>query len=118
MADEPEQSPYYLAARFSNERQAERVYFQMQRYIQGHESELELSAYRFLFEGKSVVAVVGENPGSEEETRLNRQLSGGVRTQLDDDILRFLVERREQATELGPWVEGHYRPGKGFNLDR
>ena len=119
MPDEPtNDTPYYLAVRFTDERRAERAYFQAQRYIQQHESELELSVYRFMNEGRSIVAIVGDNPGGEEEVRLNRRLSGGAKTELDENVLRFLLERREQATEQGSWVERHYRPGQGFNLDR
>ncbi len=118
MVDEPEQTPYYLAMRFSDERQAERAYFQVQRYIKAHEADLNLSVYRFLYDGRSIVAVLGDDPGGEVETHLSRRLSGGVRIELDEQVLRFLIERREQASEQGSWVERHYRPGQGFRLDR
>jgi hypothetical protein len=36
----------------------------------------------------------------------------GTPTQLPDDVLTVLTERRRHAQQIGPWVEGHYRPGK------
>ncbi len=118
MTGEPEPSPYHLAARFNTERQAERAYFRLQEYVRTHPADLELSVYRFLLQGQSVVAVVGDDPGEASRTHIDRELSRGRRVTLEDDVLRFLLERREQGTQLGPWVERHHRPGQGFWLDR
>ncbi len=38
----------------------------------------------------------------------------GTPTTLPDDVLTLLQERREQARQIGPWVEGHHRPGIVF----
>lgn len=38
----------------------------------------------------------------------------GIPTQLPADVLELLSKRREQAQQLGPWVEGHHRPGIVF----
>ncbi len=39
-------------------------------------------------------------------------------TQLPEDILTMLDERRKQAQQIGPWVEGHYRPGKRVEVKK
>ena len=80
--------------------------------------QLDLSVYRFLLRGESIVAVIGDNPGAEVERRLERALSGGVKISLDEQTLRFLQRRRESSIQEGPWVERHHRPGQGFNFDR
>ena len=121
MADDPEQTPYYLAARFSNEGQAEREYFRLQSYIQNPRLQLDLSVYRLKPPGESessTVVVLGDHPGEEIDRRLKRALSAGETVTLDEDVLQFLQERRAMGTQLGPWVEGHYRPGKGYDLNR
>lgn len=121
MPDESEQTPYYVAARFRDEEEAERTYFRIQNYVQRHPSQLDLSVYRFFLPGESgdsIVAVLGEDPGAEVGRRLERALSAGEMAILDEQTLEFLQQRREMSTEQGPWVERHYRPGRGFNLDR
>jgi hypothetical protein len=39
-------------------------------------------------------------------------LASGELTELPDDIVAYLQTRRQQASKLGKWVEGHYHPGK------
>ena len=118
MTGEPEPSPYHLAARFNTERQAERTYFRLQELVRTHPDELELSVYRFLLKGVSVVAVVGDDPGTEAGRRIDRELARGSRITLEDDVLGFLRERRAQGIQEGSWVERHFRPGQGFNVER
>ena len=40
----------------------------------------------------------------------NRVVNGEPAT-IPEDVLKLLNARRAAATEAGPWVEGHYRPG-------
>jgi hypothetical protein len=39
-------------------------------------------------------------------------LAAGEPAVVPEDVLRLLNARRTAATQVGPWVEGHYRPGK------
>ena len=43
---------------------------------------------------------------------LRRILATGEPATIPEDVLKLLNARRAEATEAGPWVEGHYRPGK------
>src|SRR5688572_24467752 len=112
---EPEQEPpWYRAARYTGEAPAGRAYFQAQETI--FSAECDLSAYRFLLEDIYHVAVLGGIP---TEVALQQQIetilyAEGTPTQLPDDVLHPLNERRQLAERIGPWVEGHYRPGKGI----
>lgn len=74
--------------------------------------------YRFLLRGEWVLAVVGVDPGEEPRRHIDRELSRGRRVTLEDEVLGFLVERREQGIQEGPWVERHFRPDPGFGFDR
>ena len=106
-----EPPPYYRAARFSGEKPAGRAYNQAQETI-FTAPDCELSAYRFHLDRVWHVAVVGEQPPQELERQLEKILSRGQPTTLPELLLRTLEQRRVQATRLGPWIEGHYRPGK------
>ncbi len=104
--------PWYRTARYETEPPSQRAYFQAQETI--FQSEADLSAYRLLLEQIYHVAVLG---GAPAETALQEQIENilyaeGTPTQLPDDVLTMLHERRQQAEQIGPWVEGHYRPGK------
>ena len=118
MAEEGEPEPYHVAYRFRGERASERAYFRVQELIRRHSEDVELSAFRLMRRNDWVVAVVGEHPGAPFESRLQSILAGGQWVELDEETLRFLQQRRETQSDQGPWVEGHYRPGQGFNFDR
>ena len=38
----------------------------------------------------------------------------GKNAELPQHIIQTLSERRAQAQRIGPWVEGHYRPGRNL----
>ena len=103
--------PYYQAARFSGEKPAGAAYRQAQQAI-FNAPECELSAYRFHISRIWHVAVVGDQPPEDLERRLQKILSRGESVSLPEALLRMLEQRRVQATRLGPWIEGHYRPGQ------
>ena len=118
VAEEPDQTTYYVAARYDDERVAERTYFRLQNFIRRDDLNLNLSAFRFLLRGEWTVAVIGENPGEEIGRRLERALARGERIDLDARALQFLLDRRAIGTEQGDWVERHYRPGQEFDFNR
>jgi hypothetical protein len=107
-------TPYCLAAKFPSERAAGRVYFQIQRLIDSPDADL--SAYRFQIQGVWHVAVVGDAPGKELADELEKWLSSGEAVELPGDALEFLFRRRAEQIRHGPWVEGHYRPGRRFRF--
>lgn len=113
---EQEPQPYYQAARFQSERFAGRTYRQAQAAIYNAREDVDLSAYRFHLNQIWHVAVLGEQPSAEFEQRIQQILAAGELTPLPEEVLKLLVERRAQATQLGPWVEGHYYPGKRYTL--
>ncbi len=113
---EQEGTPYFLAAKFPNERAAGRVYFQIQKLIDSPDADL--SAYRLQLQGVWHVAVVGDAPGSELAEELAKWMSNGEPAELPSDALDFLRQRRAEQIKHGPWVERHYRPGRRFRLGR
>ncbi len=108
--DEP--SPWYRAARYETEPPSERAYFQAQETI--FHSEADLSAYRLMLEQIYHVAVLGGAPAEValQERIVSILYAEGTPMQLPEDVLTVLNERRQQAQQIGPWMEGHYRPGK------
>ena len=108
---EQEPTPYYRAARFSNEQVAGQAYFAVQDAIFTAE-DCDLSAYRLQLNRVSHVAVLGEPPPEELDQTLAALLAAGEATALPAEVVKLLVERRRQATRDSAWREGHYRPGK------
>jgi hypothetical protein len=86
------------------------AYFQTQDIV--FKNECDLSVYRFKLSQVSHVAVLGEIPDPPIQDSLAATLSRGTPADLPADISRMLIERRKEAQRLGPWVEGHYRPGR------
>ena len=115
----PEQSPkpdgegelWYRAAHYSHEPEAVTAYTAAQDTI--FHNECDLSAYRLLLDQIWHVAVLGGVPAEVAlQERIETVLyATGTRTELPEDVLAILNERRQQARALGPWVEGHHRPG-------
>ena len=101
---------YLQAARFSTERKAGRAYFQVQDAI--FTTDCDLSAYRFLLNRISHVAVLGAPPPQELDRSIRRILASGEPTPLPAEIVETLLQRRAQQTRLGLWVEQHHRPGR------
>jgi hypothetical protein len=102
---------YCRAARFRSHDAAGAAYQRAQATLYAH-LECDLSTYRFVLDGVSHVAVLGDQPPSELDQQLKTILSAGEATALPDDVFAALAQRRRQAIQLGPWVEGHHRPGK------
>jgi hypothetical protein len=108
----PPAEPWYRAARYDAEPPSAQAYFHAQETI--FQQECDLSAYRLMLEQIYRVAVLG---GAPTEAALQEQIESilyaeGTPTQLPDQVLVYLFERREQQIQKGPWVERHYRPGK------
>ncbi len=110
-ANEHEQPPYHVAARFMSEPVAKQAYFRSKELVFA-DVRADLSVYRFLLDQVSHVAVLGAPPPEEIDNQLRAILSTGEPAVLPQDILTALYERRTQMKQHGAWVEGHYRPGK------
>ncbi len=103
---------YYQAAGFQDEQRSVEAFFQAQDAI--FAVAFNVSAYRIQRNQLWLVAVLGETPPQEFAQRIQSILSTGEPVTLPPDILTFLNQRRIQASGLGDWVEGHYRPGRRF----
>jgi len=75
-------------------------------------NDWDMSVYRFLLVGVSHVAALGEPQPPEVQEQVHGMLSEGVPATLPPHIVDTLLQRRSQAKQIGPWVEGHYRPGR------
>ena len=109
---QPQEEPWYKAARYVGEQPAATAYFQAQETV--YNTESDISAYRMMLEQIWHVAVLGGVPA---EATMQQQLEEilykeGKPAQLPEDVLVYLFERREQQIQQGSWVEHHYRPGK------
>jgi hypothetical protein len=100
--------PNYQAARFPNKQVAGTVYDAVQELIY-HDVECDLSAYRLKHKNTWHVVVIGEKPSNSLHVELEAQLTNGTLVTLDSYLLYELLARRLEASQLGPWVEGHYR---------
>lgn len=109
---EQEPAPYYQAASYQNERPAKKAYIQAQKVIFNARGDVDLSVYRVLLNQLAHVVALGEEPPEKIHKRIQQILSSGTASTLPSDVLAQLLARRSQASKLGPWVEGHYRPGK------
>lgn len=69
-----------------------------------------------MLDGGWYVVVIGEKPSDGLHVQIEAQLTNGRLVTLDHDYLLALMQRRGQAIQLGPWVEGHYS-GEGENED-
>lgn len=111
--EQESQSPYLRVARFNGEKPAGRAYRKAQDLLFAT-PDCELSAYRFHLDRIWHVAVLGDQPPEDLERQLQTILSRGEPTSLPEEVLIQLQRRRAQATKLGPWIEGHYHPGRRF----
>src|SRR5712691_9777452 len=112
--DLPEPRSYLQAARFSGERPAGRAYVRIQALL--FRARADLSAYRFHLERVWHVAVLGQEPPQTLDRRIRRALASGEPATLPEEILTLLWERRAQAIQIAPWVEGHHDPGLSSQL--
>lgn len=111
-SSESELPRYHQAARFGGEALAEVTYFAAQDIVFAHVGDIDLSAYRFQLNRVDHVVIVGDPPPADLHDQLRAVLAVGEPAVVPEDILRLLHARRATATKVGPWVEGHYRPGK------
>ena len=103
------ENPYYQAARFPDKEKAGATYFTIQLIIFEAQDDCDLSAYRVRLEGMWHVVVLGEKPPDKLHVRIEAELTNGVLVTIREDALAYLLDRRAEAIQLGPWVEGHYR---------
>ena len=110
----PRDVPYLRAVRFASEQLAGQVYVQVQDAIFTGPPN-DVSAYRF-HQGSGVwyVAVLGNPPPSELDERISALLAPGEPVTLPAEVVATLTARRAQMRTLGPWAEGHHRPGRAL----
>ena len=92
--------------------------FQLQELIGRVSGDVDLSAYRFIRNDIWHVAVVGDRPPAQLRQEIEETLASGESIRLDKKTRRWLRHRRQQQSKRGSWVEGHYRPGRGFRFGR
>ena len=103
---------YHHAARFAGDDPAGAAYGAAEDAIYVHAGDVDLSAYRFLLDRIPHVVVLGDPPPTELHDELRAILSTGEPATVPEDVLKLLNARRQEAIQAGPWVEGHYRPGR------
>jgi hypothetical protein len=108
----PSPESYLRVARFAGERPAGEAYFAVQRVIYEAPKPLDLSVFRLQLNQLWHVAALGMVPPARILQAIEQILDTGESTTLPEDVVQLLQERRAQATRRGPWMEGHYRPGK------
>jgi hypothetical protein len=102
--------PYLRAASFESDTDALHAYSLAQSLI--FRNNTDLSTYRLRYKDAPHVVVLGLQPPAEINSTLEAILAGGAASTLPFEVIQALMERRRRAQRLGPWVEGHYRPGK------
>jgi hypothetical protein len=116
MQDEPVQAcptpkPYFKAASYESDQQSYFTYRSIESLL--FRSNEDLSTYRLRYEGVPHVVVLGE---AAPQAAIGKQIEGflasGAAATLPAHIIEVLAHRRAEAKRIGPWVEGHYRPGK------
>ena len=95
---------------FGSDQVALQAYSKAQGILLG--TDCDLSAYRIRYENVPHVVVLGLRPPAEIDERLTETLAAGKTAELPQHIVTTLSQRRMQAKRVGPWVEGHYRPGR------
>ena len=118
MARKQESKGYLRAARFASEEAAGQVYFQIQELVAQFAGDVDLSVYRFSLSDVVHVAVVGEAPPGELRQEIEVAIAGGESVRLDRPTRRWLRQRRAEQIKRAPWVEHHFRPGRGVRFGR
>ncbi len=103
-------SPYVRASRYVADEPALAAYAQAQDVL--FSTECDLSAYRIRYKEVPHVVVLGSLPTPEIDGQLTKILEVGEPANLPQNVVITLAQRRIQAKRIGPWVEGHYRPGQ------
>ncbi len=109
-AAETDLPPYHRAARYQNERPSQKAYTKAQELVH-HRADVDLSAYRIIFQKHWHVTVLGDPPPDDVDQRVQAILATGERTTLPNLVLTTLNHRRLLARDLHPYVELHHRPG-------
>ena len=109
---------YLRAGSFLGEDSAGQAYFAIQELLAHFVGDVDLSVYRFIRNDIWHVAVVGDSPPHQLHQEIEAALAGGESVRLDKKARRWLRQRRQQQIRRGPWVERHYRPGRGFQFRR
>jgi hypothetical protein len=112
---------YLITRRYGSEDAAGQAYFQIRDILPTHPEPTELSVYRVRI-GPTLdwhVVVLGEQDPSEplRET-IDTSLGTGQEAQLPEELLTYLVERRNAAKRRGGWSEAHFRPGLGLHFPK
>jgi hypothetical protein len=107
-----DEGTYIRAARYASDDLALSAYTQAQNIL--FDSDCDLSAYRLRYRDIPHVVLIGSLPPSDIDAKLAQALADGQQAELPPEISSTLMRRRRQARQLGPWVEGHYRPGRPF----
>jgi hypothetical protein len=102
--------PYCKAASYESDKTALQAYAQLQTRIFG--ADCDLSVYRIRYADVPHVVALGAQPPPKMDGEIEAILAGGTAAQLPTEVIQTLVQRRAQARRMGPWVEGHYRPGR------
>ena len=107
-----EEGSYIRAARYTSDELALSAYNEAQIIL--FAADCDLSAYRLRYRDVPHVVLIGSSPPSDIDAKLAQVLANGLQAELPPEICSTLMRRRRQARQLGPWVEGHYRPGRPF----
>ncbi len=105
---ESERPPYLRAARFADEPHSRRAYTRAQQALYTT-PQSDVSVYRLQLNRVWHLAALGELPPEELAEKLDAVFAAGEPAELPAEVLTFLMERRTQATRIGPWVERHVR---------
>ncbi len=110
----------YQAARYPIERPAKQAYIAAQTLVFSQDG-YGLSAYKFYLPDaprKPNVTVLGDPPPAEVHEQITQILQDGSPLVVPEQVLQVLFDRRAQAGQIQPYVEGHWRPGRVFRTPR
>ncbi len=111
---------YYQAARYPIERPAKQAYGAAQALVFSQDGH-GLSAYKFYLPDaprKPNVTVLGEAPPAEVHEQITQILQDGTPLVIPENVLQVIFDRRAQAGQIQPYVEGHWRPGRVFRTNQ
>ncbi len=102
---------YCQASKFGKYRSAASVEAYNQAAQRVFNSPCDLSVFRFLFNWRWHVAVIGAPPPADIDQELRQILAQGRRVSLPHQVVSLLWQRRSEFAWRGHWVEGHHHPG-------
>ncbi|MBO0781830.1 MAG: hypothetical protein J2P37_23680 [Ktedonobacteraceae bacterium] len=107
--------PYHITVVFPNEAHAQHAYHQLCALLE--ELPCELSAYRFQFQSRWYISVLGTRPSPPLQAQLEGLLTAaaGKATALPEGLYAQLVQRRYERVQNGrPWQQQHHPGGLRF----